>query len=118
MANPLPCSSALGERSNKPQRNCVTFCSKLGKITRNTAVYPMISSGKTSPRRRPIEKKEMQELVKFIQDFNREIESQHRHKKLMAYLDRCAQETEWVPLAVVERRLRLPAKLNKRKRHP
>jgi hypothetical protein len=47
-------------------------------------------------------------LIRAMDDFDREIEAQRRNKKLMAYLDQCAQETERIPLAEVEKRLKLP----------
>jgi len=47
-------------------------------------------------------------LVKAIDDFDREIEAQRRNKKLMAFLDKCARQTEWIPLEEVERSLGLP----------
>jgi hypothetical protein len=56
-------------------------------------------------------------LIRAIDDFGREIESQRRNKKLMAFLDKCAQETAWVPLTEIEKSLRLPPrKSNKRTR--
>jgi hypothetical protein len=56
-------------------------------------------------------------VIRAIDDFGREIEAQRRNKKLMAYLDKCAQETEWIPLVEVEKRLGLPPrKSNKRRR--
>ena len=56
-------------------------------------------------------------VIRAIDDFGREIEAQRRNKKLMAYLDKCAQATEWIPLAEVERELGLPPrKSSKRKR--
>jgi hypothetical protein len=41
-------------------------------------------------------------LIRAIDDFGREIEDQSGNKKLMAFLDKCAQETAWVPLAEIE----------------
>ena len=56
-------------------------------------------------------------LIRAMDEFGREIESQRRNKKLMAFLDKCADETEWVPLADVEKSLRLPPrKASKRRR--
>jgi hypothetical protein len=56
-------------------------------------------------------------LIRAMDEFGREVERQRRNKKLMAYLDQCAQETEWIPLAEVERRLRLsPRKTSKTRR--
>jgi hypothetical protein len=46
-------------------------------------------------------------MVTAIDDFDREIAAQRRNKKLMAYLDECAKETELIPLEDARRRLGL-----------
>jgi hypothetical protein len=46
-------------------------------------------------------------LLSAVDDFAQEIEAQRRNKKLMALLDECAKETEWIPLEEVERQLGL-----------
>lgn len=46
-------------------------------------------------------------LLTAIDDFDREIAATRRNKKLMAYLDTCASETELIPLAKVKRQLGL-----------
>ncbi len=57
-------------------------------------------------------------VIRAIDDFGREIESQRRNKKLMAFLDKCAEQTEWVPLEKVEKSLGLlPRKSNKKKKN-
>lgn len=55
-------------------------------------------------------------VIRAIDEFGREIEAQRRNKKLMAYLDRCAQDTEWTPLSEVESRLGLRPRKPKRRR--
>jgi hypothetical protein len=46
--------------------------------------------------------------VKAIDDFEQEIQSQRQNKELMAFLDKRARQTEWIPLEQVEQRLGLP----------
>lgn len=55
-------------------------------------------------------------LIQAIGEFDREIEKQRRNKKLMAFLDECAKQTEWTPLAKVEKELRIPPRTPRRKR--
>ena len=54
-------------------------------------------------------------LIRAMDDFGREIESQRRNKKLMAFLDEAAQQTEWVPLDQVEKSLHLPPRPSRKK---
>lgn len=52
-------------------------------------------------------------LLTWIDEFAYEIAAQRRNKKLMAFLDRCAEESrkeKAIPLEEVERRLGLPAR--------
>jgi len=55
-------------------------------------------------------------VIRAIGEFGREIEAQRRNKKLMAFLDKCTRETEWTPLAEVERELGLPPRKARRRR--
>lgn len=55
-------------------------------------------------------------MVTAIDDFDREIAATRRNKKLMAYLDECARETELIPMEDVRRRLGLSPKKTKNAR--
>jgi hypothetical protein len=61
----------------------------------------------TRPSRKRSARKSSDRNVKAAA-FGIEIECQRRNKKLMAFLDKATQETEWIPLADVAKRLRLP----------
>lgn len=55
-------------------------------------------------------------VIHAVDDFAREIEGHRRNKKLMAYLEKCAQQTEWIPLAEVEERIGLPPRKSGKRR--